>query len=157
MKRKEQLPIIGWREWVSLPDLDIKSIKAKIDTGARSSAIHAFDIKPFFSGGKQKVHFKVHPYQKNSSKTITAEAYVIDERKVRNSGGASELRFVIQTTIKLKEFQWPIELTLTNRDVMGFRMLLGRQAIRKRFLMDPGKSFSQSRRPTRIPKKVRKK
>lgn len=157
MKSKGQLPIIGWREWVSLPDLEIKSIKVKIDTGARSSAIHAFDIKPFFNGGKQKVHFKVHPYQKNSSKTITAEAYVIDERKVRNSGGASELRFVIQTTVKLKGFQWPIELTLTNRDVMGFRMLLGRQAIRNRFLMNPGKSFLLSRRPPGIPKKTRKK
>ncbi|MGA1840063.1 MAG: ATP-dependent zinc protease [bacterium] len=158
MKSKDQLPIIGWREWVSLPDLGIKSIKSKIDTGARSSAIHAFDIRPFFREGKQKVHFKVHPYQKNSSKTITAEAYVIDERKVRNSGGDSELRFVIQTTVKLKGFQWPIELTLTNRDVMGFRMLLGRQAIRKRFLTDPGKSFLLSRRwPPGIPRKTRKK
>ena len=141
MKQKVQPPLIGWREWLSLPDIGIKIIKAKIDTGARSSAIHAFDIKPYFKDGKQMVRFKVHPYQKNSSKTVTAETEVIDHREIRNSNGYSELRFVILTHVKLDKYQWPIELTLTNRDVMGFRMLLGRQALRQRFLIDPSKSF----------------
>jgi hypothetical protein len=147
MKKKEQLPLIGWREWIGLPDLGIKSIKAKIDTGARSSAIHAFDIKLIFKNGVKMARFKVHPYQKNTSKTITTEAEVIDEREIRNSNGYCELRFVILTTIKLSGYQWPVEITLTNRDVMGFRMLLGRQAVRKRFLIDTGKSFLLSREP----------
>lgn len=141
MKQKPQLPVIGWREWVSLPELGIENIKAKIDTGARSSAIHAFDIETFHQEGKHLVRFKVHPYQRDSIQTVATASPLFDERQVRNSGGHAELRLVILTPIEILGYQWPIELTLTNRDVMGFRMLLGRQALRQRFLVDPGKSF----------------
>ncbi len=141
MKQKPQLPVIGWREWVSLPELGIDKIKAKIDTGARSSAIHAFDIEPFFHEGRHLVRFKVHPYQRDILHSVVTVSPLLDERQVRNSGGHAELRLVILTPIEIGGHQWPIELTLTNRDVMGFRMLLGRQGLRHRFLVEPGRSF----------------
>jgi len=137
-------PIIGWREWIALPKLDIATIKAKIDTGARSSALHAYDIEPFEREGKSMVQFKVHPYQRDTHRVVTAEAEIFDERHVRNSGGHAESRFVILTPVKLNGIEWLIELTLTNRDVMGFRMLLGRQAVRERFLIDASRSYLQS-------------
>jgi hypothetical protein len=141
---EQQLPVIGWREQVALPELGILEVKAKIDTGARSSALHAFDIETFPRDGKMMVRFKVHPYQRDSHRTIIAQAELIDQRYVRNSSGYAQLRPVIQTTLELGHNAFPIELTLTNRDVMGFRMLLGREAIRQRFLVDAGKSFLQS-------------
>lgn len=144
MKPQEQLPIIGWREHVALPDLGISEVKAKIDTGARSSALHAFDVEIFERDGKPMARFKVHPYQRDAQRTVTAEAELLDQRLVRNSGGQTQLRPVIQTTVKLDGYAFPIELTLTNRDVMGFRMLLGRQAVRDRFLVDAGRSFLHS-------------
>lgn len=144
MKQQEQLPIIGWREQVALPDLGIPEVKAKIDTGARSSALHAVDVQTFEREGKPMVRFKVHPYQRNASRTVTAEAELIDRRQVRNSGGHAQVRPVIKTTLELNGYAFPIELTLTDRDVMGFRMLLGRQAVRRRFLVDAGKSFLHS-------------
>jgi hypothetical protein len=140
----KSLSIIGWRERVALPDLGISQIKAKIDTGARSSALHAFDVEPFSRDGKTMVRFKVHPYQRDTHRTVSTEAELIDQRQVRNSGGHAQLRPVIQTMVELNGERWLIELTLTNRDVMGFRMLLGRQAVRKRFLVDAGRSFVQS-------------
>jgi len=140
----KSLSIIGWRERVALPDLGISQIKAKIDTGARSSALHAFDVETFLRDGKTMVRFKVHPYQRDTHRTVSAEAELIDQRQVRNSGGHAQLRPVIQTMVELNGERWLIELTLTNRDVMGFRMLLGRQAVRKRFLVDAGRSFVQS-------------
>jgi hypothetical protein len=146
MKKKRDLPTIGWREWLTLPDLGIVAVKAKIDTGARTSAIHAFDLKTFYLEGKHMVRFKVHPYQRDSHTTVSSEAEILDEREVRNSGGHAELRLTIVTSVVIGENHvWPIELTLTNRDVMGFRMLLGRQAVRDRFLVDPGKSYLLSR------------
>ncbi|MFB8790619.1 MAG: RimK/LysX family protein [Potamolinea sp.] len=144
MKQQEQLPIIGWREYLALPELGISQVKAKIDTGARSSALHAFDVETFYSLGKQMVRFKVHPYQRDTQRTVTAIAELVEQREVRNSGGHAQLRPVIQTTLELNGNRWLIELTLTNRDVMGFRMLLGRQAVRKRFLVDAGRSFLHS-------------
>lgn len=138
------LPIIGWREWVSLPELRITSIKAKIDTGARSSALNAFDIEIFNREEQDFVRFKVHPHQRNSVNAIAAETKLLAIRQVRNSGGQAELRPVIQVLVALGGQQWPIEMTLTNRDVMGFRMLLGRQAVRHRFLVDPGSSYLHS-------------
>jgi hypothetical protein len=140
MKERELLTI-GWREWLSLPQLGIGEIKAKIDTGARSSALHAFDIETFEVDGTSKVRFKVHPKQRNTVITVAAEAEVIDEREVRNSGGKAELRPVILTEVELMGRKWAIELTLTNRELMGFRMLLGRQGVRRRFLIDAGKSY----------------
>ncbi len=144
MKQQEQLPIIGWREQLALPDLGISEVKAKIDTGARSSALHAFDVETFNSNGKRMVRFKVHPYQRDAHRTVTAEAELLDQRQVRNSGGQTQVRPVIETTVELNGDRWSIELTLTNRDVMGFRMLLGRQAVRRRFLVDAGRSFLHS-------------
>lgn len=141
---------MGWREWIALPELGVTAIKAKIDTGARSSAIHAFDVETFWKDEKPWVRFQMHPFQRNTSKIITAEAEILDEREVRNSGGHSEKRITILTTVQLPEKQWPIELTLTNRDVMRFRMLLGRAAVRGSFLVNPGKSYLLSKKPTHL-------
>jgi hypothetical protein len=140
MKAQKILPVIGWREWLDLPELGIKTIKAKIDTGARSSALHAFHVEAFERDRQNMVRFQVHPKQRNNY-TISTEAELLEWRQVRNSGGQTQLRPVIRTTVKLGSQQWAIELTLTNRDVMGFRMLLGREALRKRFLVNPGRSY----------------
>lgn len=137
----QPLLTIGWREWISLPHLGIMQIKAKIDTGARSSALHAFNIKIFKENDKHRVRFKVHPVQRDLINTVIAEADLLEWREVRNSGGKAELRPVIVTAVELMGKQWPIELTLTNRDAMGFRMLLGRQALKGRFLIDCEKSY----------------
>ncbi len=136
--------VIGWREIIALPQLGIERIKAKIDTGARSSVLHAFHIHQGTRHGKQIVRFQVHPQQRNSKITVTTEAQLLEYREVRNSGGIASLRPVILTEVQLGRHRWQIELTLTNRDVMGFRMLLGRQAVRGKFLVDPDTSFIQS-------------
>lgn len=137
----KDLPTIGWREWVKLPDLGVSKIKVKVDTGARSSALHAFDVEEFMRDGKPWVRFKIHPGQRNSKKTVNAEAAILDYRLVKNTGGKSTKRPVIITNVSLLGITWPVELTLANRDEMGFRMLLGRQAIRRRLLVDPGGSY----------------
>jgi hypothetical protein len=140
--------VIGWREWLGLPDLGIEGIKAKIDTGARSSALHALHIESFEKGDRSFIRFQVHPYQRDSHRTITATAELLDWRRVKNSGGHSQLRPTIRTTVVLGQHRWRIDLTLTNRDVMGFRMLLGREALRKRFLVHPSESFLLGDRKT---------
>lgn len=140
------LPRIGWREWVSLPDLGLTHIKAKIDTGARTSALHAFALQPFKDGNQQKIRFDIHPLQHNTEYVETCVADVIDVRLITDSGGHSEERYVISTPIKIGNEIWPIEITLTERDTMLFRMLLGRSAIRKRFLVNPGRSFITTRK-----------
>lgn len=140
-RRARELPVIGWREWLALPDLDVNAVKAKIDTGARSSTLHAFDLERFERAGEPWVRFIVHPVQRSTQETITTEAPLLDERHVRDSGGRQQLRPVILTTVELAGDRWPIELTLTNRDAMGFRMLLGRQAVRNRYVVDAGRSF----------------
>lgn len=141
----QNLPLIGWRERVALPELGIAQIKAKIDTGARSSTLHALNLEEFDRDGKPWVRFQVYPLQRDDSQTITAVAPIFDRREVRNSGGQVQLRPFIRTLVKLggrfSEKPWPIELTLTDRSLMGFRMLLGREAVRKRFLVDTGRSF----------------
>ena len=139
--KKAPLPIIGWREWIDFPDLHIFRVKGKIDTGARSSSLHAFHLHPFQREGKEFIQFRVHPYQRNSRITVQAEAEILDWRHVTSSGGHRQFRPVILVPISLNGQTWPIELTLTNRDVMGFRLLLGREALRKRFLVNPGRSF----------------
>ena len=131
---------------MALPQLDISKIKAKIDTGARSSALHAFNIRELSVEGKKIVRFQVHPLQRDNKTTITAEAELLEYRNIRNSGGIAQLRPVIKTNIEVGDKIWTIELSLTDRDVMGFRMLLGRQGVRNKFLVDPGRSFIQSRR-----------
>lgn len=143
LKRRSQsnLPVIGWREWVALPDLGIKTIKVKVDTGARSSSLHAFDVKEFERKGKTWVRFKVHPVQRKNLSIIETEAEVIEYRSVRSSSGKASRRPVIVTRIVLLGVTWEVELTLANRDEMGFRMLLGREAFRRRFLIDAGNSY----------------
>ncbi|XSG82934.1 MAG: ATP-dependent zinc protease [Methyloligella sp. ZOD6] len=132
---------IGWREWVGLPDLGVAAIKAKIDTGARTSAIHAWKIEPFQRGGQVWLRFELHPEQRSKAGAITCEAPAADRRQVRSSGGHVTKRYVIKTTLALGTEMWPIELTLINRDEMGFRMLLGRTALKNGVLIDPARSF----------------
>lgn len=133
--------MIGWRETLSLPALGIHTINAKIDTGAKTSCLHAFKVKTFKKEGVQWVRFWLHPHQKDDSEVVICEAPVIDRRIVRNSGGYEEKRYVIRTEIKLGTEQWPVDITLTNRENMAFRMLLGRTAMRPRIIVDPDASF----------------
>ncbi|NGZ05657.1 MAG: ATP-dependent zinc protease [Magnetococcales bacterium] len=139
------LPVIGWREWVSLPDLGVNRIKTKIDTGARTSALHALEPKRIQHNGQQLVRFHLHPAQRKSKPEIICQAPLVDCRTVVNSGGQTEYRLVILSRIILAEQEQFIEITLTNRAPMGFRMLIGRTAIGKRFLVDPGRSFLVSK------------
>lgn len=140
-KGKPDLPVIGWREWVGLPDLGIRWIKVKVDTGARSSSLHAFDMRIFERDGVKWVRFQVHPVQRLKDKAVEVEAQVLEFRSVRSSSGIAALRPVIVTNVTLLDITWPVELTLASRDDMGFRMLLGREAFRQRFLVDAGKSY----------------
>lgn len=133
--------IVGWREWLTLPELRIPAIKAKIDTGARTSALHAFELNTFRERGQLRVRFGIHPLQKRRDIEIFCEADVTDHRMVTDSGGHREKRYVITTPVRLGEQEWTIEVTLTNRDTMLFRMLLGRTAMRGRLLVNPGSSF----------------
>ena len=144
-----ELPVIGWREWVALPDLGVPRIKAKVDTGARTSSLHAFDMQETVRDGITFVRFEIHPRQRQSEPAIEVELPLLTRRRVRDSGGKVESRPVVVTEIALAGQVWPIELTLTRRDAMGFRMLLGRQAIRGRFVVDPGGSFRTGRPPRR--------
>jgi len=137
----KKLVTIGWREIIALPELKVPKIKVKIDTGARSSALHAFHIQTFYQDGKEMVRFQIHPHQRDSHRTVSAIAELLGYKEVKNSGGHVQKRPVIQTVIDIGGNQWQIELTLANRDLMGFRMLLGRQALRGHFLVDPGRSF----------------
>ncbi len=137
----QHLLIIGWREWVSLPLLGIGKIKAKVDTGARTSTLHAYDVHEYVDGQKNMVRFKVHPLQKNTLSVKSTKAEILEKRLIRDSGGKVTLRPVILTTVRVGDFKWEIELTLVNRDQMGFRMLLGRQALRGHLLVNPQRSF----------------
>ena len=137
----KDLPVIGWRELVKLPDLGVKAIKVKVDTGARSSALHVFDLQEFEKEGEKWVRFKIYTSQRTQKTVVKSEAKVLEYRSIKNSGGKASLRPVIITNVTLLDDTWPVELTLANRDNMGFRMLLGRQAMRRRFLVDPSGSY----------------
>ena len=139
------MKIIGWREWLTLPDLGIQNIKVKVDSGARTSALHATNIRYLEKlNGETWVSFIVTK-QLQPRKNIRVRAPLVEQRKVKSSLGHATLRPVIRTTVKIGEDSWPIEITLVNRDPMGFRMLLGRSAVRKRYLIHPAKSFLQSK------------
>ncbi len=143
--------LLGWREWLTLPDLGLPLIKAKVDTGARTSTLHAFYVDPFRRAGKTHVRFGVHPLRHRMDIVSHCESVVIDRRRVTDSGGHAEDRFVIDTRLALGGLEWPIELTLTNREGMLFRMLLGRTALRNHAVVDPGRSFvtGRQRAPSR--------
>ncbi|MBA1145990.1 ATP-dependent zinc protease [Ectothiorhodospiraceae bacterium WFHF3C12] len=143
MSKRKTLPRvwIGWREWVDLPALEIAGIKAKIDTGAATSAIHAIHIRRFTEDGRRRVAFEIHPEQRSTAVTIACQADIHDERYVTSSTGHREKRIVIRTPVRIANQQWPIDLTLTNRDTMGFRMLLGRRAMHGHVLVDPSASY----------------
>ncbi len=153
--------LIGFREWVSLPDLNLPAIKAKVDTGAKTSSLHAYDIEVMDKGGKSYVHFKVHPLQHDFSVVIKCRALLVDQREVTDSGGHKETRYVIQTTMVLSGLKKQIELTLTNRQEMKFRMLIGRGALRH-YHIDPissylaGKTIKQKRFLRELREKMRK-
>jgi hypothetical protein len=139
------LPLLGWREWVALPELNIAQIKAKVDTGARSSALHAFAIDPYRKGGQRWVMFIIHPRQKHSDVSIECHAQVKDRRLVTDSGGHKQRRYVIETQLILGPSVITAEMTLTNRDSMLFRMLIGRTTMTNRFIIDPNASYLQGK------------
>lgn len=138
---------MGWREWVALPQLGIPWIKAKVDTGARSSSIQALGVERFRAEGRDRVRFRVHPLQRDASHTVQAEADLVDVRRVRSSNGRWEDRPTIITTVSMAGREWPVEITLARRESMGFRMLLGRTALKGRFLVDPGRSYLTGKKP----------
>lgn len=133
--------VIGSEEWCSLPELALPAIKARVDSGAKTSSIHAFNINSFRRDGKLWVSFEVHPLQNNRHTVIRCESPVVDKRAVKSSSGVSETRYVISSPLKLGDEVWDVELTLANRDSMGYRMLLGREAMGDRLLIDPSHSF----------------
>lgn len=145
--RKRQRPAIGWREELALPDLGVPAIKAKIDTGAASSSLHAFGLERFERDDVAWVWFQIHPEQRTSQRAVSVEAPMAGEKLVRNPGGRAEMRPFISTRVAWNGHIWLVRLNLTRRDEMGFRMLLGREAVRRRFLVDPGRSFLGATHP----------
>ena len=146
---KEHLSIIGWREWLSIPELGIDHIKAKVDTGARTSALHTFGLELYDDeSGLTRVKFRVHPLQKNEDFIVECDCPVLNQRSVKDSGGHEETRPFIRMPICLGSHTWDAEISLTNRDNMKFRMLLGRTAMNGKFLVNPQLSYQLSEPPT---------
>jgi len=145
--RRADRPVLGWREWVSLPEWDVAHLKAKIDTGARTSSLHAFDLEWFDRSGAPWVRFEIHPWQRSTADAVVAEAAVASTRDVRSSSGEIGHRPVVRVPMTIAGTTVAAEITLTRRDEMGFRMLVGREAIRGRFLVDPGVSYLGGRPP----------
>ncbi|GAA1514227.1 RimK/LysX family protein [Nocardioides humi] len=147
--------VAGWREWVRLPGLGVGPVKAKLDTGARTSALHAFDLEEFSLDGSDRVRFSVHPWQRSAEDSVVVECPVHDRRLVRSSTGHAQERIVVLTEIELLGHTVTTEVTLTRRDEMGFRMLVGREALRQGFLVDSGRSYLGGRPPRRVRRKNR--
>ncbi|WP_431277800.1 ATP-dependent zinc protease family protein [Leifsonia poae] len=145
--------IVGWREWVTLPGIGVSWIKAKLDTGARSSALHAFDIEELAGG--DRVRFSVRPWQRSEEDIVEVECAVHDRRTVRSSSGHTEERIVVLLEIEIFGRTVTAETTLSNRDQMGFRMLIGREALRQGFIVDPGESFVAGRAPRGVRRRNR--
>lgn len=137
--------MVGWREWVELPGLSSDLINAKIDTGARTSALHAFNLRVAERDGIDWADFEIHPAQRSAAGAVMVSCEIVEFRRVRSSTGHVERRPVIRTSVQVGQELFDIDVTLTSRDEMGFRMLLGRSAVRRRFLVDPGRSYVQSR------------
>jgi len=148
--------IAGWREWIGLPGLGVKQIKAKLDTGARTSALHAFNMETFWRNDELWVRFSVHPFQGDDKKVLECKSPVEGIRTVTNPGGRRQKRLVIRTDMTLGDETWPIDLSLTDRDEMGFRLLIGRTAMHRHLNIDPDRSYRLGKRK-RIKKKVKKK
>jgi len=147
--------VLGWREWVALPDLGIPAVKAKIDTGARTSALHTFDLEPYRSGDTLRVRFAIHPLQRRTDTVLRCDTDVVDHRRVRDSGGRSEMRYVIATTLVIGGVGRRVELTLTSREDMLFRMLVGRTAL-DGFLISPHESYRLGRKLGRVYRRMRR-
>ena len=145
----------GWREWVRLPALGVGPVKAKLDTGARTSALHAFDLAEFDRDGEAWVRFSVHPWQRSDQDAVAVECPVHDRRVVRSSTGHAQERIVVLTAIELLGTTVTTEITLTRRDEMGFRMLVGREALRQGFLVDAGRSYLGGRPPRKVRRRNR--
>lgn len=141
MPEIDQILRLGWREWAALPDLGLPAIKVKVDTGARTSALHAFYTEKYQLDSVDMVKFLIHPIQTNHDFHVECHAPLIDYREVSDSGGHRNMRYVIETSIVIGNSNWPIEITLTNRDNMRFRMLLGRRAMEARAVIEPGASY----------------
>lgn len=139
--KKRRRPTIGWREWVSLPDLGVREIKAKVDTGADNSSLHAFEIERFEENGVPMVRFEIHPRQRKRKPSIQCVAEIVGERMVKNPGGRSERRPIIRTRLVVAGKEIEAVVNLTTRDEMTFRMLLGRRTVREHFVIDPGRSY----------------
>ncbi|MBP9722186.1 MAG: ATP-dependent zinc protease [Gammaproteobacteria bacterium] len=152
MENKQKI-FIGWKEWCALPDLNIMYIRAKIDTGAKTSSLHAYDIHEFYKRNQKYVSFNIHPIQNNEKISIPTTAKIIDERYIMSSNGHKELRYVIATNLILGSKKFLIQLTLSNRDPLRYRMLLGRDALTNNFIIDPGKSHCLGRQSNLIVKK----
>ena len=147
--------LTGWREWVSLPDAGVDWIKAKIDTGARTSSLHAYDVEEFEREGEDWVRFQVKPWQESQEDTTRVECPVHDRRRVRSSSGHQQERIVVLLAIRLVDRLVVSEVTLSNRDEMGFRMLIGREALRRGFVVDPARSFLGGRAPKEMRRRNR--
>ena len=135
------LPVLGWREWIALPELGIGRIKAKVDTGARTSCLHAFFVETYPRKGQRRVRFGVHPRQKSDEPVVLCDTELLDRRLISDSGGHRERRCVIESTLVIGDRRQRIALTLTNRDSMRFRVLLGRSALAGLFSVNPALSY----------------
>ena len=134
--------VVGWREWVALPQADVHWVKAKVDTGARSSSIHAFDLEAYEHDGREWVRFSIHPWQRSDEDHVELSLPVLDRREVRSSNGQVEQRYAVALDVTLAGRTISTVMTLSNRDEMGFRMLIGREALERGFLVDSSRSYA---------------